>query len=60
MPETSIQAWKCNRCAYCWPKRAQVGPKACPKCHSKYYDKPRRYLTEAQAAELAAKGRLER
>ena len=32
---------RCLRCAHSWIPRKETVPKACPKCHSPYYDRLR-------------------
>jgi len=35
---------KCNRCGGETPRRKKTGPpKTCAKCHSPYWNKPRKY-----------------
>jgi predicted Zn-ribbon and HTH transcriptional regulator len=36
-----VEPLKCNRCGHSWFAR-QVEVRVCPKCHSIYFDRPRK------------------
>ena len=44
MPRIKVDAFKCERCNHVWCPRSDKKdiPKTCPKCHSPYWDTPRR------------------
>lgn len=42
VPEITLSTLKCNRCGYIWPPRKTTLPYACPRCGSKYWNKPRK------------------
>ena len=53
----------CGRCGHAWElKRLNADgqliiPKSCPRCHSPYWNKPRKYvLAKREAAEPLAEG----
>lgn len=37
-----VELFVCGRCDYKWLPRGANPPKACPKCHSPYWDSPRK------------------
>jgi len=41
MPETTMKAYRCERCGHMWVPRTERKPTICPKCKSPYWDKPR-------------------
>ena len=41
LPEISVPAYECIRCAHKWVPRSIKFPKACPKCNSPYWNTPR-------------------
>lgn len=41
MPETTIAAYRCERCGHVWAPRTSRRPIICPKCKSPYWDRPR-------------------
>lgn len=38
----TVEGYKCERCGYEWVKRKEEKPRVCPKCHSPYWDIPRK------------------
>jgi formate-dependent nitrite reductase cytochrome c552 subunit len=38
----TVEGYKCLRCGAEWVPRSKGSPKVCPKCHSPYWDTPRR------------------
>ena len=44
MPETTIQVkgYLCNNCGHKWTPRKTSKPPLCPKCHSPYWDWPKK------------------
>jgi len=42
------RTYECKRCGHIWrnrarsDRRARILPRACPKCHSMYWDEPRK------------------
>jgi hypothetical protein len=44
--EVKIDGWKCERCNHVWPKTKDLKPRVCAKCHSPYWDRPRKVKRE--------------
>ena len=42
MQINNLRIMNCVRCGYSWASRLVTNPIQCPKCHSKYYDRPAR------------------
>jgi uncharacterized C2H2 Zn-finger protein len=40
--EVKIDGWRCERCEHIWPKTKDLKPRVCAKCHSPYWDRPRK------------------
>lgn len=40
--ERGLAYLKCLRCGHRWPQRQEKPPKQCPRCHSPYWNRPRR------------------
>lgn len=45
--QLAVMGYRCERCAWEWVPRRAVAPKVCPKCHSPWWDTPRRAASEA-------------
>ena len=41
-----IEIRRCNRCNHEWALRSTSEPVMCPKCHSPYWNKPRKFKRE--------------
>jgi hypothetical protein len=58
----TVMGCRCDRCTYEWiPREIDTEPKACPGCHSPYWNKPRRRsepMLTYQAFRAAVKGAL--
>ncbi len=39
-----VDGFKCERCGHEWAPRTKEQPRVCPKCHSPYWDKPRKEI----------------
>jgi len=39
--KVQLWGWRCERCGHEWLPRQEATPRACPKCKSPYWDKPR-------------------
>lgn len=39
--ETTVEAWKCLRCAYAWEKKSEREPVQCPSCRSALWNRER-------------------
>ena len=37
-----VDGFQCERCGHKWAPRSKENPRVCPKCHSPYWDKPRK------------------
>jgi len=37
-----IDGFQCERCEHKWAPRMKKNPRVCPKCHSPYWDIPRK------------------
>ena len=37
----NIKGWICLRCEHVWKPRKDKRPRACPKCHSAWWDEKR-------------------
>lgn len=42
----------CFRCYHTWKRRKKILPKNCPKCHSPYWDKPRKSILKGTVLEM--------
>jgi hypothetical protein len=43
VPKIKVDAYKCERCNHVWcPRNKDDITKTCPKCHSPYWDSPRK------------------
>lgn len=40
--EITVKGYKCLRCSHEWIPKKQQYPKVCAKCHSPYWDTPRK------------------
>lgn len=39
----TVMGYRCERCSHEWiPKNSETEPSVCPKCHSPYWNKPRK------------------
>lgn len=38
----TVSGYKCHRCGHFWVPRKDKKPRQCPKCHSPYWDTPRK------------------
>ncbi len=48
MPETTMKAYRCERCGHTWVPRTERRPTICPRCKSPYWDKARLRPVEAK------------
>ena len=49
----------CSRCGHKWDLKRGVVPKTCAKCHSPYWNEPRKYRTKALLELEAARAKAE-